>query len=152
MKMKKLNVTINFDMDGTIADLFGIENWLPMLMAHDETPYAIAEPLLPLNTLARMLNNLQRKGYKIAVISWLAGGSDEEYDLAVTEAKLDWLATHMPSVEWDAIDIVPYGTPKNDFCMTPNDILFDDCEQNREDWDGVAFDVNEIIEILKELD
>ena len=152
MKMKKLNVTINFDMDGTIADLFGIENWLPMLMANDETPYAIAEPLLPLNTLARMLNNLQRKGYKIAVISWLAGGSDEEYDLAVTEAKLDWLATHMPSVEWDAIDIVPYGTPKNDFCMTPNDILFDDCEQNREDWDGVAFDVNEIIEILKELD
>jgi hypothetical protein len=151
MKMKKLNITINFDMDGTIADLFGIENWLPMLMAHDETPYAIAEPLLPLNTLARMLNRLQGKGYKIAVISWLAGGSDEEYDLAVTEAKLDWLATHMPSVEWDAIDIVPYGTPKNDFCMTPNDILFDDCEQNREDWDGVAFDVNEIIEILKEL-
>jgi hypothetical protein len=152
MKMKKLNITINFDMDGTIADLFGIENWLPMLMAHDETPYAIAEPLLPLNTLARMLNRLQGKGYKIAVISWLADGSDEEYDLAVTEAKLDWLATHMPSVEWDAIDIVPYGTPKNDFCMTPNDILFDDCEQNREDWDGVAFDVNEIIEILKELD
>lgn len=150
--MKNLNVTINFDMDGTIADLFGVEGWLPMLMAHDETPYAIAEPLLPLNIFARMLNNLQGRGYKIAVISWLAGGSDEEYDLAVTEAKLDWLATHMPSVVWDAIDIVPYGTPKNDFCMTPNDILFDDCEQNREDWDGVAFDVNEIIEILKELD
>jgi hypothetical protein len=150
--MKKLNVTINFDMDGTIADLFGVEGWLTQLENHDETPYAIAEPLLPLNILARMLNNLQGKGYKIAVISWLAGGSDEEYDLAVTEAKLDWLAEHMPSVVWDAIDIVPYGTPKNDFCMTPNDILFDDCEQNREDWEGVAFDVNEIIEILKELD
>ena len=152
MKMKKLNITINFDMDGTIADLYGVENWLPMLMAHDETPYAIAEPLLPLNILARMLNKLQKNGYNIAVLSWLSKDNDEEYAEMVTEAKRDWLAEHLPSVNWDYINIVPYGTPKNDFCMTPNDILFDDEEQNREDWDGVAFDVNEIIEILKELD
>ena len=27
-----------FDMDGTIANLYGVENWLPMLRAYDPTP------------------------------------------------------------------------------------------------------------------
>lgn len=27
--------TINFDMDGTIADLYGVENWLEYLQAGD---------------------------------------------------------------------------------------------------------------------
>ena len=44
--MKNLNVTINFDLDGTIADLYGVENWLPMLVAHDETPYIIAKHIV----------------------------------------------------------------------------------------------------------
>ena len=35
-----------FDMDGTIADLYGVENWLEMLIAEDPTPYAVAKPLL----------------------------------------------------------------------------------------------------------
>lgn len=149
--MKKLNVTINFDLDGTLADLYGVDGWLPMLMAHDETPYVIAEPLLQLNILARMLNRLQRNGYDIAVISWLSKDNNEEYAETVTEAKLNWLAEHLPSVSWDCIDIVPYGTPKNNFCMTPDDILFDDEKQNRENWNGIAFDVNDIIGVLKTL-
>ena len=70
--MKQLNVTINFDLDGTIANLYGVDGWLEMLIAHDETPYAIAEPLVRLNILARMLNRLQREGYRLAVLSSLA--------------------------------------------------------------------------------
>ena len=121
--MKNLNVTINFDLDGTIADLYGVENWLPMLVAHDETPYAIAQPLLRLCALARMLNKLQREGYKIAVLSWLAKGSNIDYDERVTNAKMEWLAKYLPSVHWDNINIVPYGTPKENFCFTENDIF-----------------------------
>ena len=33
---------IVFDMDGTIADLYGVENWLPKLRAYDPTPYQTA--------------------------------------------------------------------------------------------------------------
>ena len=149
--MKNLNVTINFDLDGTIADLYGVENWLPMLVAHDETPYVIASPLLRLCTLARMLNKLQREGYKIAVVSWLAKGSNADYDERVTNAKMEWLAKHLPSVHWDNINIVEYGTPKENFCETPFDILFDDEEKNRENWNGIAFDVDDIMGILKTL-
>lgn len=38
IQMNKLNITINFDMDGTIADLYGVDNWLEMLIAEDTTP------------------------------------------------------------------------------------------------------------------
>ena len=31
----KMNITINFDMDGTIADLYGVENWLEKLIAEE---------------------------------------------------------------------------------------------------------------------
>ena len=147
--MKTMNITINFDMDGTIADLYGVENWLPMLIAEDTTPYAVAKPLLHLSTLARKLNALQRTGYRLAVISWLSKSGSEAYNEAVTAVKLNWLAKHLPSVNWDEIHIVPYGTPKEKYCYTAHDVLFDDEEKNRKAWAGVAYDVGSIFNDLK---
>ena len=149
--MKKVNVTINFDMDGTIADLYGVDGWLPMLESHDPTPYEIARPLVRLNVLARMLNELQRNGYRIAVLSWLSKSGNADYNEEVENAKLTWLEEHLPSVHWDEINIVEYGTPKETFCGNPLDILFDDEEHNRENWNGRAFDVNDIFGVLKNL-
>ena len=148
---KKMNITINFDMDGTIADLYGVENWLEMLIAEDTTPYATARPLLRLSALARKLNTLQRNGYNLAVISWLSKSGTAEYNEAVTEAKMAWLRKHLPSVNWDEIHIVPYGTPKQNFCNSPLDVLFDDEECNRNNWTGRAYDVQNILEILREI-
>ena len=144
-----MTTTIFFDMDGTIADLYGVENWLDYLIASDALPYEIAKPLVKLNTLARLLNKLQKEGYKIGIISWLAKNSNADYDEKVTKAKKEWLKKHLASVNFDEINIVTYGTPKQTFAKTKNDILFDDEEKNRNDWTGKAFDVNEIIEILK---
>ena len=144
-----MTTTIFFDMDGTIADLYGVENWLDYLIALDELPYEIAKPLIKLNALARILNRLQKQGYKVGVISWLAKNSNTAYDEKVTRAKKEWLKKHLASVNFDEIHIVKYGTPKQTFAKTENDILFDDEEKNRNDWTGKAFDVNEIIEILK---
>ena len=146
-----MNITINFDMDGTIANLYRVENWLAYLIAEDTTPYEIAEPLLRLNQLARKLNALQKQGYEIAVISWLSKNATEEYNQAVATAKLNWLNRHLPSVKWNAIHIVEYGTPKQNFCNTPLDILFDDEEPNRNNWTGRAYDVQNILEILAEM-
>lgn len=141
-------ITVYFDMDGTIADLYSVENWLPLLRAYDPKPYAEAKPLVNLNSLARILNRLQRQGFRIGIISWLSKTSTPEYDAKVTTAKKRWLAKHLSSVDFDEIHIVPYGTPKETFA-TVNDILFDDEVRNRENWIGTAFDVDSIIEILK---
>ena len=149
--MKKLNVTINFDLDGCLVGLYDVPNWLDYLIAEDTTPYAEAEPLLRLCSLARVLNRLQRNGYNLAVISWLSKSGTDEYNAEVEAVKRAWLAKHLPSVKWDAIHIVPYGTPKQNFCGNPLDILFDDEARNRENWTGRAYDVNNIMEILKEI-
>ena len=142
---------ICFDMDGTIANLYGIENWLEMLHSFDETPYKLAETLVNMNSLARILNRLQRNGYEIGIISWLAKNSNAEYDEKVTTAKKEWLAKHLKSVHFDFIEIVAYGTDKNIVATTSADILFDDEKKNRENWNGIAYDVNNIIETLKGL-
>lgn len=146
---KTMNITINFDMDGTIADLYGVENWLEYLIASDTFPYANAKPLVNLSRLARRLNTLQRNGHRLAVISWLSKSGTEEYNKAVTAVKLNWLAKHLPSVNWDEIHIVPYGTPKEKYCYTAEDVLFDDEEKNRIAWTGVAYNVGNIFDELK---
>jgi hypothetical protein len=142
---------IYFDMDGTIADLYAVEGWLPMLQSHNATPYAQARTLVDMRVLARLLNKAQAKGVVIGVVSWLAKGSNTQYDIEVANAKRKWLATHLKSVQWDEVHIVPYGTPKHDIVGYPNGILFDDEVHNRNMWTGTAYDVQDIVGIIKEL-
>lgn len=144
-------MTIWFDMDGTIANLYGVPNWLAYLVAENVKPYAEAETLVNMNSLARILNRLQRNGYNLGIISWTAKNGKPQYNEAVAEAKKRWLAKHLASVQFDRIEIVPYGYKKSNFAETENDILFDDEEQNRNEWTGTAYDVQKIVEILKSL-
>lgn len=144
--MKK---AIWFDMDGTIANLYGVENWLEYLINEDTKPYAIAKPLINMNSLARVLNRLTKNGYTVNIISWTSKGGTEEYNARVTEVKKEWLRKHLASVKFTAIDIVPYGTTKGE---NRNGILFDDEEKNRNEWkNGKAYNVNNILETLKAL-
>ena len=142
------NITIYFDMDGTIANLYEVEGWLPMLQSHNPTPYEIAKPMLNLSHLARLLNKIQKEGYKIGIISWLSKSTNDEYNEQVTNAKKVWLENHLPSVHWNEINIVAHGTPKEQF-SNGNDILFDDELKNRENWKGYAYNETEIIKVLK---
>ena len=142
-------ITINFDMDGCLVALYDVPNWLDYLIAGDVYPYENAEPLLRLSALARRLNNLQKNGYNLAVISWLSKSGTDEYNTEVEAVKREWLAKHLPSVKWDAIHIVPYGTPKQNFCGNPLDILFDDEAKNRENWTGLAFEPIDIFRVLR---
>ena len=142
------NLKINFDMDGTFANLYAVEGWLDMLTSHDPTPYKLAEPMLNMSAFARLLHKAQRLGYEINVISWLAKNSNSEYDMAVTQAKIEWLKIHLPSVEWNEIHIVAYGTPKHEIC---GGVLFDDEQHNRDMWGQGAYEPKEILEFLRRL-
>ena len=62
-------MTIYFDMDGTIANLYSVENWLPKLQNEDASPYTDAKALVRLSTLARLLNKAQKNGHKIGIVS-----------------------------------------------------------------------------------
>lgn len=143
--------TIWFDMDGTIADLYNVENWLPKLRAYDPSPYAEAEVIWNMSLLARYLNKLQKLGYRIGIISWLSKSSNIQYDEAVTKAKHEWLKVHLNSVTFDLIHITPYGVPKELWMTNTDDILFDDSEEIRNEWDGEAYEPTEIFSVLSSL-
>ena len=143
---------IYFDMDGTIANLYGVENWLAYLEAEEVTPYLRARPMLNMSLLARYLNRLQREGYHLGIVSWTSKCGTEEYNEAVAEAKMKWLAIHLHSVRFDECKIIEYGTSKRSVVEYPEGILFDDEIGNRKEWalgDGLAFDVDNILAILK---
>jgi len=138
-----------FDMDGTIADLYGVNGWLEMLIAEDTTPYTVAKPLLNLSILARYLNKVQKMGHEIGIISWGSKNSTEDYLKKVACAKYHWLLKHLPSVNWDYVKITNYGVNKWETCR--DGILFDDEEQNRTNWMNDSYAPCQILEILKNL-
>lgn len=134
-----------FDMDGTLADLYGVEDWLPKLEGSDPSPYEEAKPIWRMANLARVLNKLTREGHEVGVISWTSKGSSAEYAEAVAQAKNKWLRKHLPSVQFSRIDIVAYGTPKR---AGRDGILFDDEEKNRIEWGKGAYEPQKMWEIL----
>ena len=139
-----------FDMDGTIANLYGVPNWLEYLEKEDTTPYTDADTLINMNSLARILNRLSRQGYEIGIVSWLSKTGSDAYNNAVAAVKINWLKTHLASVTFDSIIIIPYGTNKDTFRESALDVLFDDEEKNRDSWGGIAYDVDAILDTLKQ--
>lgn len=144
-----MNTTYCFDMDGTIADLYGVENWLDYLINEKAYPYEVAKPMVNMSRLARIIHRVQARGDRVEIISWLSKNGSEHYNMAVTLAKVEWLKKHLPSVEFDEIHIVPYGTPKANVTHAYGAILFDDEERNRVEWHkGMAYTPDKIFEIM----
>ena len=148
--MKK---TLVFDMDGTIANLYGVENWLEDLRNYNARPYIVAEPMYDMAELVSILHQLKEIGWTIAITSWLSKESTREYDQMVRQAKRDWLERYQ--FPFDEIHLVAYGTTKAN-CTRKNggyQILVDDNEKVRNGWNlGGTINANEnIIEKLLEL-
>lgn len=161
--MTNLNVNFNFtaptmicfDMDGTIADLYGVDNWLDMLRTYDPTPYANAEPMWDMEELATILNALRANGVEIRIITWLSKESTAEYDNAVRNAKREWLAKH--GFPYDHFHGVRYGATKADSVrkyLNGSAWLIDDNANVRKGWNmGEAIDPTtcDIVELLRGL-
>ena len=145
---------ICFDMDGTIADLYAVENWLPKLRAEDASPYLDAQPMWDMEILADILRQLQKQGVTITVITWLAKDSSAEYKQAVREAKLAWLEKY--DFPFDHFHGVQYGATKADSVRryTDNAWLIDDNAKVRQGWhlgeaiDPTACDIIKLFESL----
>ena len=148
---------ICFDMDGTIADLYAVDEWLPRLRTEDANPYREALAMWNMMKLAEILVNLQALGIDIRIITWLSKDSSEEYKEAVREAKRDWLAEQ--GFPFDHFHGVQYGATKADSVrkyLGENEIawLIDDNAKVREGWHlGETIDPTNVnlLEILSSL-
>ena len=154
--MKNIKMLV-FDMDGTIADLYGIENWLPMLQAENPYPYRAAMPMWDMQRLTEILRKLQCRGVQIAVVTWLSKDSSEEYKTEVRKAKREWLAEQ--NFPFDFFHGVQFGSTKANSIRHKigefeQAILFDDSDKVRKGWTlGETVNPNEqnLIEFLQEL-
>lgn len=145
---------ICFDMDGTIADLYGVKGWLEMLRNENPTPYEVAEPIWNTEALNAILMALQAKGIEIRIVTWLSKDSTEEYKTATREAKKDWLADN--AFPYDHFHGVKYGATKADsirkyLAEGETAILIDDNDKVRRGWhmgEAINPTTTDIIEYL----
>ncbi len=127
---------ICFDMDGTLADLYGVQDWEHLLRVENPIPYVIAEPMWDMDKLAAVLHKLIEQGWEIRVISWLARDATPEYDDAVRAAKTWWLRFY--NFPYQKAHLVAYGTTKAN-CIRKiaekgKAILVDDNAKVRKGW------------------
>lgn len=116
-----------FDMDGTIADLYHVDDWLSKLRASDPSPYVEARPMWDMDKLGAILEALQALGHTVTVVSWLSKESTLEYNRATRAAKRAWLREQ--NFPFDEIHLVKYGTPKSKYSKSDAiNIFFDDSE------------------------
>ena len=146
---------ICFDMDGTIADLYGVDGWLEKLRAYDATPYLVAEPMCDMEELAFLLEVAQYRGIEVRIITWLSKDTNPEYDELVRIAKRAWLKAY--NIPVNHFHGVAYGATKADSIRKAlgedeTAILFDDNAKVRKGWHmGDAYDPTacDICEVLK---
>ena len=124
-----------FDMDGTIADLYHVPNWLPRLRAEDATTYSDAAPMWDMEALNRVLLALAEQGWEIRVVSWLAPNASPEFRANIRRAKREWLTRY--NFPADKVHLVSYGTTKANSVRGSNPapaILIDDDQKVRNGW------------------
>ena len=149
--MQMRNIMLVFDMDGTIADLYNVQDWLSSLVNEDTRPYDIAEPMFDRSMIA-CLEFLRNRGVKIVINSWLSKSGSDHYNKRVRNSKIQWLEKN--GFPYDEVHITKYGRTKADAVRKKDGIkiLFDDNKKVRKGWSlGEAYPPEQIMEVLGNL-
>lgn len=120
-----------FDMDGTLADFYGVEGWLDDLIAENTRPYEDAAPLFSMLALKRQIRKMKKAGWIFKIVTWGSKQSSADFLDRTKHAKLEWLKRYHLIDEMESIQVVPYGTPKHELA---SGILFDDNDSICADW------------------
>ena len=141
--------TIYFDMDGTLADLYGVRprlfngvnmNVFQRLDNNDARVYGEAQPI---RRNVELLKDLKRRGYRIGIIT--AGSRFPPGTSSMVQAKMNadtqrekkqWLMRYGISV--DEFRFVPYGTPKINAASDRGGVLIDDEDKVLRTWPGMC--------------
>ncbi len=148
-------MVIALDMDGTLAGLYDVPNWLESIRNEDATPYEVATPLCDVDALARALKLARSEGHTVEIVSWNCKGDiSPEYRRKVRKEKVNWLKQYGLLQEVDAVHVVKHGTPKSKVASGQG-VLFDDETANREEWSssgrGLAFDAVDLVARIEQV-
>lgn len=156
-------MVIYFDMDGTIADLYGSKNWLATIQEEKYGAYEFLNPMFEVQEFNNICTQLRERGVHFGVISWGSKNSSDRFLQTVRNEKIKWLRKYLPFIE--DINIVHYGTPKQTAITTigKSILLIDDNQEvintweNGEERKGVHITqeysvTNALYDILKDLE
>jgi hypothetical protein len=128
-------MTVTFDMDGTIYDLYGIPDWLPRLRNELPGAYTEGKPLVDMDELSTICRNLQAVGVKVGIVTWLGKDASKQFEELSTQEKIQWAREYF-KVKLDFFYAVPYGTPKHKIAPRAKKmIIVDDSDEVRAAWD-----------------
>lgn len=142
--------TIYFDMDGTIANLYGYDGWLEMLRAEDTKPYEDCTPMGDIEELRQVMDALLMAGFTLGIISWGAMGGSREYCKRTRKAKKAWCDEYFGGV-FAEFHVVKYGTPKHHVRKIKDSILVDDNADVRQAWRGETIDATDTKKMIRDL-
>lgn len=156
--MTKVRMIV-WDMDGTMADLYGVDGWLEMLENENPLPYEIAKPMWDMERLANIIRGLQAIGVEQRIVTWLSMDSSEEYKTETRRAKREWLEQF--DFPYDHFHGVQFGATKADsvrkfLADDETAILIDDSARVRKGWhlgetvDPTEVDIVDFLETLLE--
>ena len=105
-----MSIKVILDLDGTVYDLYSVENWLEKLRSEDSSVFSEGDFIGDYNRFKTVCEKLVSVGVQFEVITWLPMQASEEYELECTEVKREWVKKFMPFVtEFTAQS---YGIPK----------------------------------------
>ena len=114
-----MKTVVYLDMDGTISNLYGIENWLVRLRNEDSTIFTECETLI---TEKALFDLYPVEKYEIRILSMTPKKATKRYCMSVIAQKNEWLDTHFPHIKKRIY--LPYGHNKN-LNNSANTILID---------------------------
>lgn len=123
---------VYLDMDGTIANLYGQDNWLEKLQNETKGLFLNCEPLTTIEELEKQFPTTE---YELRVLSMTPKGVSKEYCEIVIAEKNAWLNKYFPTITKRIY--LPYGNNKN-LKNSKNAILVDDNETIRNNYKGLA--------------
>lgn len=145
---------IFFDLDGTVANLYGQENWLTDLRLEKKNLFKNLKPLCDMKKLNRLAMELKKQDWEIDVITWLPMNVSPIYESIVKKEKQKWIKKYMPFVT--ETYMLSYGELKQNANYKKCDdieILIDDNDDIRNDWND--YNENRIsldaIDVIKNL-
>lgn len=134
--------SIWFDMDGTIAELYKVKDWLPALRSNDWSVYDKCLPRAHFERINAAIEALVENGWQVGVITWASKGVDWGEELNnIGNIKFNWLCRYFPALADGKFACIPYGCNKAKYLTEMNDshlyhlaYLVDDNKEVRADW------------------
>lgn len=114
---------IYFDMDGTLAELYSVDNVFKKLDTFDVSPYVEAKPI---DKYINMLKEYKNNGYKIIILSCLSKITNDGYDRQTVNAKGLWLDKYVGRKYIDERIFIPYTKNKSTYVYKKGILIDDD--------------------------